>query len=214
VTAPGGQTAQALVAALRDGGMTQAQIARATGVSARMLRFVQAGQKPGTSYLPALQQLATQGRVTTPPPVRKQRVRAPGGVTVPAAPRPVKPAPARGRYGRQTTHVAGGKGTVDEITAPASNGKGRDQARADVLDIMKRAAQGRRRVAFVVEDANGVRVTLGSKGGYRASDALRRMRATVHGGVIDPLHWIDTEAASIDRYAFEPPGVHYVVTVF
>lgn len=214
MTTPGG-SARELLAALRAGGMTQADIARATGVSPRMLRFVQAGQKPGTAYVGALQQLATQGRVTTPPPVRAQRVRAAGGGTVPApVARPVAPAPTRGRFGTQTTFVAGGRGRVVEVTAPASNGAGRDQARAAVLDAVRRAAQGKRRVSFIVTDRNGVRVTLGAKGGYRAGDVLRRMRQTVTAGVIDPLGWLADEAEALDRYEFEGPVTAVAVTVF
>lgn len=206
VTTPGG-TARELLAGLRAGGMRQADIARALDVSPRMLRFVQAGQKPGTLYIDALSQLATRGRVETAPAHRTQRVRAPGGATVPkVSTRP--PAPSRGAFGTRTTFVAGGKGRVVEVSAPRSEGKGRDAARAQVLAATRSAARGGRRVAFVVEYSDGTRATLGAKGGYRAGAALRRMQgATGPGGVIDPFEWL-TDEVDGTRYA---PGLGAVV---
>lgn len=196
--------------------MTQPELFAATGITPRMQRKVLKAATPGTgaAYLPALRQLATDGRVRKLPPVRQQMVRAPGGAKVQAPARPVKPAVVRGRYGTTVTQVASGRGKVIEISAPASNGAGRDKARGDMLDALQRAAKGKRRVAFIVEAKDGTRVTLGARGGYAAGDALRRARATVTAGVVDPLGWIDAEAEGIDRYAFDGPGVLYVLTVF
>jgi hypothetical protein len=216
MTTPAG-SARELLAALRAGGMSQADIARATGVSPRMLRFVQAGQKPGTAYVGALQQLARVGRVDTPPPVRAQRVRAPGGGTRPAPVERQRPAPpTRGHFGTRTTHTGGGRGRVVEVSAPASEGKGRDDARGAVYAAVQSAARGGRRVAFTVDYSDGTRRPLGSKGGYDASTALRRMRATQGKRALafDPFAWLDAEG---DAHAYAVAagavitGVHVIV---
>jgi len=84
-------------------GIPYAEISRRLGRSARLLRFVAAGQKPGRNLTPALRELATTGQVTAEPQRRitaageRARIRGRRGTpsVVPPPPRQPTRRPAR-----------------------------------------------------------------------------------------------------------------------
>lgn len=162
--------------------MTQVEVARELGVSSRMIRHVIAGTK-GANLTGALEQLATRGRVSEPPPRRTQRVRAPGGTTrqVTAAAPPSGPR----RFGVETTYTRGGK--LVAMSIPRSEGVGRQTARQAITDELYRGVHGRReRLRFTVRLANG-RTVRWAQHGQSARAAARSARLT-YGG--DGLGWL------------------------
>lgn len=173
-------------------GISQAELGRRWGVSDRMVRKLEAGQVP-ESYRRSIDQLA---RGVAAPPARRTtaggelaRVRSREGSIRPELPPPV---PARGQFGVQVGFTPGGARAV-VVTAPRTQGVGREQARAAILDEARRAARGRRarggrgqRLRFVVRSADGRTFEIGRKGGYDPSTALRQMR----GEGDDPFTWL------------------------
>lgn len=177
--------------------MSVTHIAEALNVSPRMVRKVAGGQVPGARYEHALEQLNRTGRVYTPPPRRTTRsgepvkVRAPRAAGVKSAPPPPPPArPAAGKFGVETAHTAGG-GRIVTVTMPKSAGAlGREQARDELMRVLRGAANRKQRVSFELRGSTGKTAKLGSKGGYRALDAKRRSEAEGN----DPLAWLTEEA--------------------
>lgn len=195
-----GRTAADLIAVLRGRGLKQAEIAQELGRSPRAIRAVEKGEKPGTAYVAALEQLVDKGRLTSPPPRRRN---AAGGIVPVRAPRgstektvtPEEPKkPRRGTFAEGTTYLAGG-GRIHEVNVPKTGRAGREKGRHALIEKMRSIAKGQahrtRRVHFRVHLANGQDVPIGDKGGYRVSDVLDRW----HGEGDDPLAWADDEIA-------------------
>lgn len=186
-------------------GLSQAQLGNVLGVSDRMVRAVLSGAKPGANLLDAARQLATTGRVTTPPERRSQRVRAPGGGTIPKA-------EAKGSQARYTFEAGNRARTA--VRAP-SRGLGRERARAAILRDLethrggKKGREGVQRVSFTLTLKDGSQITLGSKGGYDPRVVARRMRDDAD----DPFRWLFDEAASTGTYGDEIGGASDIVGV-
>lgn len=186
-------TSRDLVNQLVERGMTKAEIARELGVSSRMVTAVQKGERPGRNYLTPLSELASRGRVEHPPERRRTasgdlaKVRGSGGEAV--TPAPVPPKQPRAGHEAHTTYLPG-KQRLHTVQAPKSEGKGREQARQDILDWLRAAARGKRHVGFTITYDNGAQVEVGRKGGYRASAALFGSRSEGD----DPFEWLDVEA--------------------
>ncbi|GAA0310901.1 hypothetical protein [Kineococcus aurantiacus] len=212
-----GRSAADLIADLRAYGLSTTEIARELGRSPRMIRKVVRGESSGQLYVAALEELERTGRSRTPPPRRRGRdgelvrVRAPraagqptrrpseptGAPEVPAPPagpsarrRPAGP----GAYRSETTYLPGGA-RQHLVTAPRSDGPGRERARQRLLEILRSAARsqrgGRRNVRFRLTLVDGTTVEVGAKGGYAVSKALSRSR----GEGDDPLGWLAGEVA-------------------
>lgn len=178
-------TAAALREAIEKYGLTQKQAGAALGVSDRMVRQVLSGSKPGANLRQAANQLASYGRITTPPARREQRVRAPGGETT----KPLPPV-------EKTTTVETGRRAQTTISAPL-RGLGREAARDAILtDLRARrgGARGRggQRVTITVRTKSGRQYTLGGRGGYDPKAVARRMEDDG-----DPLDWLADEANSL-----------------
>lgn len=81
------------------------------------------------------------------------------------------------------------------MTAPRSEGSGRERARQGLLAALRRAARsqrgGRKNVRFRVTLQNGTTVEVGAKGGYAVSKALARSRSEGD----DPFAWLAGEVA-------------------
>lgn len=203
-----------LIGALRQYGMTVTEIARELGRSPRMVRKVVRGESTGETYRQALTELHTTGSTQTRPARRRDRqgravpVRAPRGAEEPVVrPQDSEPSPApstgaergqaarggRSTFSTRTTYLQGGARQV-EVTSPRTEGTGRERGRGEVLDVLRRAARGRRRVSFTATYSNGRGVQIGGKSGYKASDALRRSRNEGN----DPYSWLRGETG--DRY--------------
>lgn len=204
-------TGDELRAARERLGISQAEVARRWGVSPRMVRKVETGAVPGKRYAESVRQLS---RGIAAPPVRRVgasgepvKVRTPGGGT--ATPTPPAPGVGRGAFGVQAGYTAGARTVV--VTLPRTQGVGREQGRAAILDELRRGAQGHRgrggkgqRAVVTVHTADGKDYTVGAKGGYKPSTAL----AGARGEGDDPLAWIadqldgagyDVRAGSIVR---------------
>lgn len=188
-------------------GLTQRAVAAELGVSDRMVRKVLGGESAGGNYVPRLQALVKTGRASgVPVELRPMRVRAPRSAGVKSVPRQ-SPAPApkaaRGRYGATEREYLPGGGSVQTITAPKSDGVGREQARAAILQSVGAAGRDAH-VAFILRDSNGNTRKLGSKGGYRASRAIQGMR----GEGDDPFEWLELESDGAGGYGdFEASGI-------
>ncbi|GAB3472242.1 hypothetical protein AB1207_24220 [Kineococcus endophyticus] len=195
-----------LIGSLRQYGMTVTEIARELGRSPRMVRKVVRGESTGETYRQALTELHTTGSTQTRPARRRDRqgravpVRAPRGAEAPvvrpedaestASSSPATARGGRGTFTTRTTYLQGGARQI-EVNSPRSEGAGRERGRREVLDALRRAARGRRRVSFTANYSNGRGVQIGGKSGYNASDALRRSR---HEGN-DPYAWLSGESA-------------------
>jgi hypothetical protein len=203
----------AIKAARATLGISQAELGARWGVSSRMIRKLETGATRGENYRASVEALS-RGRLT--PPVRRaQRVRAPGGGTrLPAAPPPPS---SRSAFGVDVIALPGGGRRV-VVTAPRSNGPGRERARQAILAEVRRAARtgGRRimrqrvtgyRIAFqlgtVEPEGKG---EIGKKGGYDPSKVLAGMR----GEGQDPFAWLEIEAEG-SEYGY--PGGTIVQTV-
>lgn len=219
-----------MVANLRAYGLTKAEIAGELGRSVRMVTKIERAETSGELYRPVLSELYEQGRRTSPRPPRRRAasgeliaVRAKGGGTAPPAPAgpEVDPGvseqapgytptytepPKRGRFSTAMTYLTGG-GRQVEVTAPKSNGSGRQLAEAELQDEMKRAAQGKRRVKFSVEWSNGRVMEIGGRGGYNASDVNARSRSEGQA----PFQWLANESAG--RYADIDPDRDKIIGV-
>lgn len=206
-------TAAELIRALKAGrGLSQTAVARELGISEKMVRKVLTGQSQGANYVPRLQSLVRTGRAGgVPVELRPMRVRAPRSAGVKSIPRQ-SPAPApraaRGAYGVTEREYTPGGGSVQTVTAPKSNGPGREQARRAILDAV-RAAGPNAHVMFVLRDANGATRKLGSKGGYRAATAARGMA----GEGDDPFEWLEGESDAAGGYGDFDAGHIVAVTV-
>lgn len=210
-------SAAELIADLRRYGLTQTEIARELGRSTRMVRAVERGDKPGGMYVDALRQLWETGR--SPGPVPRRRGAAGGVVPVRAKrdsgePSVVPEDPTNRTQGRRDFHsetVYMGTGRQYHVAAPRSEGIGREKGREELMRGVRSGARGRRRVKFEAVYENGVSVQIGAKGGYVASDVLRRW----HGEGDDPYAWLSAERG--DEYAARTRGsrmVDVVMTVY
>ena len=180
-------------------------LANVLGVSDRMVRAVLRGEKPGANLLGAARQLATSGRVTEAPARRSQRVRAPGGGTIPRAE----------ASGEQVRHsFEAGNRAQTAVQAP-SRGLGRERARHAILRDLethkggKRGREGVQRVSFTLTLKDGSKITLGSKGGYDPRVAARRIKDDA----ADPFRWLYDEAAATGTYGETISGASDIVGV-
>lgn len=193
----GDQTSRQLIQNLLDRGLTRAEIAAELDRDPRTVGLVLGGQRPGTNLRETLLELNQHGQAVTPPPRRrtktgdtaKIRGRAGAPAVAPPAPRPPS---ARGKFSISTAYLADGQ-RLHSTQVPKTEGPGRQRARDALLDQLRGAARGRRRVGFRVTMGTGRMVELGRKSGYRATDALRRSRAEGD----DPLSWLGDEAENI-----------------
>jgi len=138
------------------------------------------------------------------PQQRRQAVRAAGGGSRPAEPRMVPPEGAAFKVERSVFRGVDRDGWAVQVTIPneghPDEAGDREDARNAITDAVRRAAQGKRRVAFRVtvtdstEPSGRRTVELGQYGGYYATDAL----AGINGEGPDPLAWLVTQ--DLDRY--------------
>ena len=105
-----------------------------------------------------------------------------------------EPARQPGTFSDSTTYLPGGV-RQHTVTAPRSEGSGRERARQGLLAALRRAARsqrgGRKNVRFRVTLQNGTTVEVGAKGGYAVSKALARSRSEGD----DPFAWLAGEVA-------------------
>lgn len=192
---------------------TQREIAQALGRSPSMVSQIARGRKPGRLYAAALEQLHRDG-TATPPPRRRAAdghvvpVRARGGLTTPPDPTPptregLPPLPT-GRQGggaRVVKFEHGGR--LIEVTAPKSEGVGRDRGRTALMDALRSAAKsqahGRRHGRIVLTTASGATRTLGSKGGYQVSTLLGKSKQKG-----DPFRMLSEESAKLPATSDSP----------
>jgi transcriptional regulator with XRE-family HTH domain len=181
--------ARFIAEAITKHGLTQKQAGAFLGVSDRMVRQVLSGAKPGANLAAAARQLAKEGRVTTPPARREQRVRDVGGGTR----KVLKPAEQR--------HTVEGGGRSQSAVAVPKRGVGRTAARQAIRDALGARRGGRKgiggqRVTFTITTTDGRTITLGSKGGYDPQAVVRRIDD--EGG--DPFDWIGDEIEAVGAY--------------
>lgn len=199
-----------MFAELHRRGLTWDQIARSSGASSGdYVRKVAAGVKPGNNLLTNARELAQTGRVAAAAPRRVgaggelARVRAPAASGAPSR----VPTPASFVPGARTIFQAardGRAGWQQQTSAPA-RGIGRESARQEVLDALRSAARGGRRVEFLVTGADGVPHRLGGKGGYDAGRALRGARREGD----DPFSWLEGQFDG--RYGITASGIRAVM---
>jgi len=167
--------------------LTQAQAGRMLGVSADMVSKIERGKTPGGRWAKAVGQLSSRGVVVTPPARRKQRVRAPGGVTVPApeAHPPLDRRAGRYRYGVQRGATRAGERSTT-VDAP-TRGDGRERARQALVGELSAARRDPHvRVRVMVTARDGRQYVIGRKGGYRVGSLLQGW----HDEGDDPYAWI------------------------
>lgn len=171
-------------------GISQAQLAARWGVSPRMVRKVERAIASGRTpkgYEHAVREL--RRGVAVSPERRKNargdlaRVRGKRGEPArDVAPPP--PPPARGAFGVQAGYVPGG-GSSWTVTAPRTEGPGRERAReAFVAEVTSRPDD--QRLAINVHTADGQTFRIGSKGGYRPE----AIGTGVAGEGYDPFAWL------------------------
>lgn len=184
------EAARYIAEAIGKHGLTQKQAGAFLGVSDRMVRQVLSGAKPGANLAGAAKQLAKEGRVTSSPERREQRVRAPGGGTRQALP------PAKQR------HTVEGGGRSQSAVAVPKRGPGRVAARDAIRDSLgarrggRKGRAGGQRVTFTITTKDGQTITLGAKGGYDPKAVLRQMDDEDG----DPLDWIADQVDSMPSY--------------
>lgn len=216
-----GPTAQQLILALRERGLSMRDLSTECDRDSSLLYQVASGKRPGTNLLPTLIDLARTGHAARRPERRATksgrpaRIRGRRGQPAHEPPPPTPTAPTPGKFSVQTNYLAGGARTR-RITAPKSpRAVGRFDAKQATMDAMAEAAREQRRVAFVVHYADGSSHTLGSKSGYRANDAYIRAQ----GEWEDAFEWLGQEASAVanrlyDVQALNIPIVGVDVTVF
>ena len=216
-----GPTAQQLILALRERGLSMRDLSAECDRDSSLLYQVAAGKRPGTNLLPTLIDLARTGHAARRPERRTTRSGAPArirgrrGQPAHEPPPPTPTAPTPGKFSVQTNYLAGGARTK-RITAPKSpRSVGRFDAKQATMDAIAEAAREQRRVAFVVHYADGSSHTLGSKWGYRANDAYVRAQ----GEWEDAFEWLGQEASAVanrlyDLQALNIPIVGVDVTAF
>jgi len=216
-----GPTAQQLILALRERGLSMRDLASECDRNSSLLYQVAAGKRPGVNLLPTLIDLARTGHAARRPERRTTQsgrpanVRGRRGAQAHEPPPPTPTAPTPGKFNVQTSYLAGGARTK-RITAPKSaRSVGRFDAKQATMEAMAEAAREQRRVAFVVHYADGSSHTLGSKWGYRANDAYVRAR----GEWEDAFEWLGQEASAVanrlyDLQALNIPIVGVDVTIF
>lgn len=183
-------------------GWTWGQVAHQLGTTpeyARKLARGQGSSGAGAALRANIEREARTGRPQAPVQRRTksggtQRVRQRGGrPSERAAPRTAPPRRAFNVERSRFAGPAGGRdGWQERVTLPKRN-PGRESGRQAIMDAMRRAAQGRRRVAFRVEhhaQRPGQHQVLGGNSGYNASAALDGARAEGR----DPLEWLATQA--------------------
>ena len=216
-----GPTAQQLILALRERGLSMRDLSTECDRDSSLLYQVAAGKRPGTNLLPTLIDLARTGHAARRPERRvttsgkPAKIRGRRGQPAHEPPPPTPTAPTPGKFSVQTNYLAGGARTK-RITAPKSpRSVGRFDAKVATMDAMAEAAREQRRIAFVVHYADGSSHTLGSKSGYRANDAYIRAQ----GEWEDAFEWLGQEASAVanrlyDVQALNIPIVGVDVTVF
>ena len=216
-----GPTAQQLILALRERGLSMRDLSAECDRDSSLLYQVAAGKRPGTNLLPTLIDLARTGHAARRPERRTTRSGAPArirgrrGQPAHEPPPPTPTAPTPGKFSVQTNYLAGGARTK-RITAPKSpRSVGRFDSKQATMDAIGEAAREQRRVAFVVHYADGSSHTLGSKSGYRANDAYVRAQ----GEWEDAFEWLGQEASAVanrlyDLQALNIPIVGVDVTAF
>ena len=216
-----GPTAQQLILALRERGLSMRDLSTECDRDSSLLYQVASGKRPGANLLPTLIDLARTGHAARRPERRATksgrpaRIRGRRGQPAHEPPPPTPTAPTPGKFSVQTNYLAGGARTR-RITAPKSpRSVGRFDAKQATMDAMAEAAREQKRVAFVVHYADGSSHTLGSKSGYRANDAYIRAQ----GEWEDAFEWLGQEASAVanrlyDVQALNIPIVGVDVTVF
>jgi transcriptional regulator with XRE-family HTH domain len=162
----GGQSeaAELLLAALRDHGLTQRQVADELGVSPRTLRRLLAGTTPGTKYLAPLRELNATGR------------RAP------------TQADAADQVDISTVRLPAGR-SLTTVSTPRPDGPGRDAAGRALLQVVQDAKAAGQRVRFTITYGNGTQVLIGGKAGYDPAAVERAIAGTAAGAQA----WLDAQ---------------------
>lgn len=204
--------AQRVLAVKTKYGLSWDGLGAALGRSGRMMRKIARGETSGDSYMAAIEELDTTGKVSRQPPRRRNKkgdvvpVRAKHGVTIPSDTKAKVIGDAKGRKGRlkihPTQHLSGG-GKIDRIEMPAGKqAKGRSQAFEAATENLRRTTRAQSRedkrvmIRLVGKSPDGkVReYSVGSKGGYHASDVLSDIRK-VHGGSYE--NWAMSQIQSV-----------------
>lgn len=194
---PGSVGAQ-LAALKAASGLTWGELAQTVGASSGdYVRKIAAGVKPGRNLADNVAELLRVGRVARPAPQRVTREGTPARVRAPrAAPEPSRvPEPRRHFTAPPRELYRGTDGKMkwrQPVTAPTSEGAGREKAREAVMDAVRRAAKGKKHIAFILHTKGGRQTMLGGKGGYSASRALAGMK--MEGD--DPFAWFIDQGAS------------------
>jgi hypothetical protein len=188
VSTPQGESARFIAEAMKSHGLTQKQVGSFLGVSDRMVRHVLSGAKPGANLTAGAKQLAQEGRVTSAPARREQRVRSKGGGTR----KVLQPAEQR--------HTVESGGRSQSAVAVPKRGPGKDSARDAITTALEARRGGEKgtggqRVTFTMTTRDGKTITLGKRGGYDPKSVARQIEDDAGG---DPLKWLSnqTKAAS------------------
>lgn len=203
-----------VIRAKREYNLSWSEMAKELGRSPRMLRKLANGESAGENYRVALTELYERGRVITMTPRHRNKdgsltkVRSKSGSDSPS----VVPQDTRGkrvtgqvfnRYQSHPTQYLGGGGKIDRTDIPSSDRSPyRQEAWDTVGGKIRRAAKSQahhdRRVKFTatVEVSPGEyrTVTIGSKGGFLASDVNSDIR-DLHGGYVQD--WFDYQISKI-----------------
>jgi hypothetical protein len=172
-----GDALRALKASSR---LTWDQLASSLGASSGdYVRKVASGAKPGRNLAPNVAELTARGKVSAP--VRRRhnaagqtaRVRGKTGSVVPVQQKPAKA--LRGSY--STTTQLTGQGKIVTVTAPKSDGVGRERGRLAIMDAARQAKKNGSRIRFVIRNDAGASIPLGGHGGYNPADFLARAKA-------------------------------------
>ncbi|WP_049821579.1 hypothetical protein [Kineococcus radiotolerans] len=184
-----GQLYVAALSELARTGRAQAQPARRRGRDGQLMRVrAPRGASEPTRRPEEGTEAQKSGTAGQPPASR-----AGAGAGQPS-PTPGGRAGRSGGFSDSTTYLPGGV-RQHTVTAPRSEGTGRERARQRLLETLRRAARsqrgGRKNVRFRVTLKNGTTVEVGAKGGYAVSKALARSRSEGD----DPFAWLAGEVA-------------------
>lgn len=193
-------TALELVQTLRRNGLSNADIARELDRSPRMVSKILRGETSGAMYRSALSQLATTGRLESPPIRRRRKdgtiVRVRAKADAPEKTRIPEDNSGRrttdkqgGRYRESTTYMPGGDRQHELRIPKGPKAKGRPEANKRIIRMVRSAAQGQskekqKRIDLDVTFSDGKRLRIRD---YNASSLLRRIHQNAGG---DALTWL------------------------
>jgi hypothetical protein len=189
-------------------GLSNRALGEMLGRSEAMIRKITRGDVPAEKYERALKEIHDNGRPTHQPArprtksgklVRVRGHRGEHSVLPPDPPGRYMDLPKRGKatVARQALGPGSRKSTY--MAPKTKNAKGRvavnQQILTDLRGEAKGQARGKKRIKFEAVTSTGRIITVGEKGGYSVSAALKAVRDT--GG--SPLDWMSKQVQ--DRYS-------------